>query len=121
MERTCLIVDDDLTYAHGLALLLERSGFVVVGLASNCLTALAVAQAECPEIAVVDVRLRWENGVECARRLAATPSVHPPVVILTSAFGSPPDLGGETGGANSFAFVPKNELSPEAIMRLAAG
>src|SRR5262249_29294385 len=44
MDRSCLIVDDDATYARGLRILLERNGCNVVAITSSATDAVAEAE-----------------------------------------------------------------------------
>jgi serine/threonine-protein kinase PknK len=65
-----VLADDDLLLREGLAVLLERAGYEVVGLANdgNCL--LQLAREKHPDIAIIDVRMpptHTSEGLEAAR------------------------------------------------------
>ncbi len=65
-----VLADDDALLREGLASLLERSGFDVVGRVDNGTEALAVVRAENPDLLVVDIRMPPSNtteGLEVAR------------------------------------------------------
>lgn len=64
-----LIVEDDFLIARLLEDYLIESGFNVVGVAPSADKALALAEAERPEIAIVDIRLVGpRDGVEVAQQ-----------------------------------------------------
>lgn len=65
-----MIVEDDALVAMGVQLTLSELGHEVVGIAASEMEALAVAQLEQPEMALMDIRLRGANdGVQVAQRL----------------------------------------------------
>ncbi|OYQ33840.1 response regulator [Niveispirillum lacus] len=65
-----MIVEDDALVALGVRLTLSELGHDVVGIAASELEALAVAQAEKPQLALMDIRLRGaSDGVQVAQRL----------------------------------------------------
>lgn len=65
-----MIVEDDALVAMGVQLTLSELGHDVVGIAASEIEALAVAQAEQPQLALMDIRLRGANdGVKVAHRL----------------------------------------------------
>src|SRR3954469_24481711 len=84
VNRRCLLVDDNALYLGEARDLLERQGMSVVGIASNRGEALAVAAADRPDVALVDVDLGVESGFDVARELAAWDEPVP--VILISAY-----------------------------------
>jgi two-component system, response regulator PdtaR len=65
-----LIVEDDVLVALTLHVALERAGHHVVGPAYSASEALQLAEAEQPDVALVDTDLRSEiDGIEVARLL----------------------------------------------------
>lgn len=65
-----MIVEDDALVALGVRLTLTELGHDVVGIAASEMEALAVAQTEKPQLALMDIRLRGANdGVQVAQRL----------------------------------------------------
>ncbi|MFY8093324.1 MAG: response regulator [Niveispirillum sp.] len=65
-----MIVEDDALVALGVRLTISELGHDVVGIAASELEALAVAQAEKPQLTLMDIRLRGANdGVQVAQRL----------------------------------------------------
>ena len=65
-----ILAEDDVLLREGLAGLLERSGFEVVGRAGDGAALLALVRAEAPELVVVDIRMpptHTTEGLEAAR------------------------------------------------------
>jgi DNA-binding NarL/FixJ family response regulator len=59
-----VVADDDALLREGLASLLERSGFDVVGRVGNGTEALALARTEKPDLLVLDIRMPPTNTTE---------------------------------------------------------
>lgn len=65
-----LIVEDDALIAMDLRRELEASAIDVVGIADNYDQAIKLAEAETPDIACVDIRIKGRaDGITVARRL----------------------------------------------------
>jgi DNA-binding NarL/FixJ family response regulator len=65
MSRTRLVIaDDDVLLREGLASLLERSGFEVVGRAGNASELLELVRRHLPEVVVVDIRMPPTHSTE---------------------------------------------------------
>jgi DNA-binding NarL/FixJ family response regulator len=65
-----VLADDDVLLRAGLASLLERSGFAVVGQAGDGVELLALVRDTAPELVVVDIRMpptQTTEGLEAAR------------------------------------------------------
>jgi DNA-binding NarL/FixJ family response regulator len=65
-----ILADDDVLLREGLASLLERSGFEVVGQAGDSAELLALVREHAPDLAVVDIRMpptHTTEGLEAAR------------------------------------------------------
>jgi DNA-binding NarL/FixJ family response regulator len=112
---TIFVVDDHVGFRQSVRRLLEMEGYTVVGEANDGRSALLRVQRLRPEIALVDVHLPDVDGVELASRLREL--VHPPTVILTSSHDGG-DLRPVIARSGARGFVPKSELSREAIERL---
>src|SRR6187399_1545725 len=80
-----LIVDDDATLRERLARALRERG-LEVRTAANYDQAMALARADCPEMAVVDLRMPGRSGLELIRDLLAL-DAETKVVVLTG-YGS---------------------------------
>ena len=112
----CLIVDDNAAFLEAAATLLEREGVTVVGVASNTEDALRQVQELQPDVVLVDIMLGPENGFDLARRLAEDDGRAAVILVSTHAEADFADLIADTPAAG---FVPKLELSADAIRRLA--
>jgi DNA-binding response OmpR family regulator len=115
-----LIVEDDRTVAEVVTRYLEREGFVVESVGDGN-EALARADAQLPDLVVLDIMLPGLDGLEVCRRLRSRAPI--PVVMLT-ARGSEEDrvLGLELGADDyvSKPFSPR-ELTArvKAVLRRA--
>jgi len=77
-----VLADDAVLLREALAAALAAAGFEVVGQADDVPALLALVERECPDLAVVDVRMPPTNtteGLEAARRIRAD---HPTIGIL---------------------------------------
>jgi DNA-binding NarL/FixJ family response regulator len=69
-----VIADDDLLVREGIARLLERSPFEVVGLASDGTELMGLVREQVPELVVLDIRMppsHTTEGLEAARSIRA--------------------------------------------------
>jgi two-component system, NarL family, nitrate/nitrite response regulator NarL len=108
----CLIVDDNPDFVDSARRLLASQGLDVVGSASSGVEALAIAEALEPDVALIDVHLGTESGLDVARRLAQrTPATR--VVLIST--DSEDDLGELLRESPAVAFLPKTALSAAAI------
>lgn len=119
MPLQCLIVDDNASFLQAAAVLLEREGLTVVGLASNTAEAVRQAQHLRPDVVLVDIELGPESGFELARRLVDGQSKGPKIV-LTSTYAES-DFADLIEDAPVAGFVAKSELSGNEIRRLVWG
>jgi DNA-binding NarL/FixJ family response regulator len=77
-----VLAEDDVLLREGLASLLERSGFQVVGQAGDAARLLDLVAEQAPELVVVDIRMPPTNtteGLEAAKRIRQE---HPETGIL---------------------------------------
>ena len=116
-----LIVDDNWLFAEAARDRLEREGLRVVGVAATSAEALRRAEELRPEVVLVDVMLGGESGFELARRLAAHHHRDVgPTVILISTY-SAADFARPIAESPAAGFLPKQELSADAIRRIVDG
>jgi DNA-binding NarL/FixJ family response regulator len=59
-----VLADDDVLLREGIASLLDRSGFAVVGQAGNSAELLGLVRSVRPELAIVDIRMPPGHGTE---------------------------------------------------------
>jgi two-component system response regulator RegA len=82
---TILVVEDDDAFRSVLVSALQSRGYDVVGLA-DAASAVATARRESPEMAVVDLRLPDESGLEVVGQLKAIDPAT--VVVVLTGYGS---------------------------------
>jgi DNA-binding NarL/FixJ family response regulator len=119
MACTVLIVDDHPGYRAAARTVLEADGFEVVGEAATGLEGVSEAARLRPHIVLLDIGLPDIDGVEVAQRITAAADGKAPAIVLIS---SRDGTGCETVFASCGArgFIPKAELSGDAITALAA-
>jgi DNA-binding NarL/FixJ family response regulator len=110
-----LIVDDSEEFLASARLLLRSQGMDVVGCASSGERALELAGSLGPDVALVDIELGEEDGIELSHAIAArAPSTR--IVLISSCDGD--DLGDLIDGSPAAGFLPKTDLGGAAIVRL---
>jgi DNA-binding response OmpR family regulator len=87
----------------------------VVGEAEDGASAVEAAERLRPEVVLLDVRLPDVDGFEVGRRLAA--GEQPPIIVLTSSHAVS-SFRRRLDANPSFGFIPKSELSGEALASL---
>ena len=117
MRRTVLIVDDHASFRSAARAVLEEAGFEVVGDAVDGSSAVAAAQALHPAIVLLDIHLPDVDGFVVAERLSAIEP--PPAVVLTSS-RSVASFRWRLGGTD-LRFIPKSELSGDALAAAISG
>ena len=116
MSLRCLIVDDNASFLEVASTLLARQGLTVAGVASNAADALRLARELRPDVVLVDIMLGGESGFDVARQLAAGDGSGPTVILVST--HAQTDFADLIDEAPAVGFVPKSELSAEAIRRL---
>jgi DNA-binding NarL/FixJ family response regulator len=115
MAQTVLIVDDHPGFRERARALLESEGFLVVGEAGDGAGAVARAAEIGPDVVLLDVQLPDVDGFEVARQLGATAG-GPAVVLVSSRDAA--DYGDLISSCGARGFVPKGELSGDAVRAL---
>jgi DNA-binding NarL/FixJ family response regulator len=115
MALRCLIVDDSEAFLASASRRLSAQGLEVVGRALSGAEALRLAEQLRPDVALVDVQLGDEDGLELTRRLAA--NSHATRVILISSH-SRDELGELVDDSPAVGFVPKPTLGADSIANL---
>jgi DNA-binding response OmpR family regulator len=106
LAKTVLIADDDPDIQALVALRLERAGYRTV-LAADGQSALELALADPPDLAVVDWSMPRLDGIELTRALRAHSATAGVPVLLLTAHAQPQDA--ETvyeAGANAYVQKP---------------
>lgn len=115
--RSVLIVDDHPEFRAFAHLLLDDGDWRVVGEAGDAAEALAAVSALRPDIVLLDIQLPDRDGFEVAAELARAPDA-PSVVLMSSREAR--DYGQRLAEAPARGFVPKRQLSSDALASLAA-
>ena len=110
-----LVVDDNPGFRARARRWLEAGGFVVVAEAGDGAAGLEAVRAHRPDVVLLDVHLPDVSGLEVAERLAQEPDG--PSVVLTSTRDAS-DFGDRIERSGACGFLPKSELSGEAVAAL---
>ncbi|WP_237165092.1 response regulator [Mycolicibacterium peregrinum] len=81
-----VVADDDVLLREGLASLLDRSGFAVVGQAADATELLALVRDQAPQLAVVDIRMpptHTTEGLDAAK-VIRTESPDTGILVLSA-------------------------------------
>jgi CheY-like chemotaxis protein len=114
VDTRYLIVDDNESFLEIVRGLLEREGLNGVSVASSYADALRLFEALRPDVVLVDIFLGDESGLKLARRLAEGKRA---TVILISTH-TEADLGDLIAESPAAGFLPKADVSAEAIRRI---
>ena len=117
MPLTVLIVDDHEGFRQVARELLEAEGVEVVGEAADGESAISEAERLRPQLVLLDVQLPDIDGFEVAARLSMANV--PPAVVLTSSYAAD-SYRRRLAQSPARAFIPKGELSGEALAALLA-
>jgi DNA-binding NarL/FixJ family response regulator len=107
-----LIVDDSELFLVSAVRLLTAQGMQIVGTANDGATALELAITLEPDVAIIDIELGTEDGVDLARRIP-----RPTKVVLVSAHERD-DVAEIIDDTDFAGFLPKRALSAAAIQSL---
>jgi len=128
-ERALRVVlaDDDVLLREGLASLLDRSGFEVVGQAGDGAELLAQVRSARPELAVVDIRMppgHATEGLEAARVIRA--ELPGTAIIVLSAHVEVEEAMELLAGGERTGYLLKSRVTDvaefiETVQRIAAG
>ena len=115
MGKTVLIVDDHPSFRASARRMLEADGYEVVGEAADGTSAIDATRELQPDLVLLDIRLPDVDGFQVAERLAANGAA--PAIVLTSSRDRS-DFGSELDFGPAHGFIPKSELTAEAIALL---
>ena len=102
-EQTILVVDDEAAISEAVRARLSNEGFRVV-LAADGPQALELAEAEQPDLVVLDLMLPGMDGLEVCRRLQTRRWV--PVLMLTARTEEADKVAGFAVGADDYLTKP---------------
>jgi DNA-binding NarL/FixJ family response regulator len=110
-----LIVDDHAPFRSMARQVLTAAGFLIVGEAADGAEAIRACDELHPELVLLDVQLPGIDGFTVASVL--TTRMHPPTVVLVSS-RSRTDYGSRVEDCRARGYIPKAELSGDAVRRL---
>ncbi len=122
-----VLADDDVLLREGLASLLERSGFDVVGQAGSGPELLALVRSVRPELAVIDIRMppgHATEGLQAARVIRA--ELPDTAIIVLSAHVEVEEAMELLAGGQGTGYLLKSRVTDvaefiETVRRIAAG
>lgn len=110
MSRTVLVVDDDKKTVDLVRAYLERDGYRAL-CAYDGQAALELAQAQPPDLIVLDLMLPWLGGLDVCQALRARSDV--PIIMLTARVAEADKLIGLEAGADDYLTKP---FSPRELL-----
>jgi DNA-binding NarL/FixJ family response regulator len=122
-----VLADDDVLLREGLASLLDRSGFEVVGQAGNSAELLALARSAKPELAIIDIRMppgHATEGLQAARVIRE--ELPGTAIIVLSAHVEVDEAMDLLAGGERLGYLLKSRVTDvaefiETVGRIAAG
>jgi DNA-binding NarL/FixJ family response regulator len=117
-----LLVDDHPVTRHGMRALIEREpDFVICAETDTSADSLAAAESLRPDLAIVDIALRQENGLDLVQQLKAA---HPALPILVVSMHDEDFYATRARRAGAAGYVMKQHASDRilgALRQIAAG
>jgi DNA-binding NarL/FixJ family response regulator len=122
-----VLADDDVLLREGVASLLGRSGFEVVGQAGNSTELLALVRSARPELAIIDIRMppgHTTEGLQAARVIRA--ELPGTAIIVLSAHVEVNEAMDLLAGGERLGYLLKSRVTDvtefiETVKRIAAG
>lgn len=118
MLLRCLIVDDNARFREEACRLLEEQGIQIVGTAASGAEAVQYVGRLTPDVALVDIVLGGESGLDLARQLRDA-SARPPRIVLISTHDES-EYADLIAASPAVGFLSKSDLSARAILRVLA-
>ncbi len=121
MAEKILIIDDDVDTLKLVGLMLQKQGYLIVA-ANNGPQGLTQAEAEDPDLVLLDVMMPEMDGYEVAKRLRANPlTANTPILMFTAKTQLDDKVSGFEAGADDYLTKPTHptELSAHVKALLA--
>ena len=120
MPLRCLIVDDNASFREEMRGLLAEQGLDVVGGAGSAADAHRQIAELRPDVALIDIDLGGESGLELARQLREQPGqAGVPRLILISTHDDA-EYSDLIEASSAIGFLAKSDLSAASIRRMLA-
>jgi CheY-like chemotaxis protein/MinD-like ATPase involved in chromosome partitioning or flagellar assembly len=117
MPEKILIIDDDVDTLRLVGLMLQRQGYQIVA-ANNGEQGLAHADAEAPDLILLDVMMPQMDGYEVARRLRANPeTANIPILMFTAKTQLDDKVTGFEAGADDYLTKPTHPTELQAHVK----
>jgi DNA-binding NarL/FixJ family response regulator len=113
--RVLTVDDQELFRRVAEDVIAATSGFEAVGEAASGEEALDAVDRLAPQLVLCDVRMPGLDGIEVARRLAAT---HPDTVVVLISIGERTDLPAALQLGDGVPLVRKQDFGPVLLRRL---
>ncbi|HYM10227.1 MAG TPA: response regulator [Bryobacterales bacterium] len=114
VNKKVLVCDDELHILESVTYVVREEGYAVVT-AEDGEQALRVAQAEKPDLMLLDVMMPKKNGFEVCGALKADPLTHGIYIILLTSMGQERDAEqGYQSGADEYMTKP---FSPRSLRK----
>src|ERR1700754_4231832 len=122
-----VLADDDVLLREGLATVLERESFAVVGQAGDAEELLALVRADAPDLVLVDIRMPPTHTTEGLDAAATIRSESPQVgVLVLSAYAEVEHALALLSGGRGVGYLLKSRVTDieeftDSLQRVAAG
>ena len=118
MAIRCLIVDDSPRFAQAASELLEEEGIDVLGLATRGEEAVSLARDLRPDLALVDIDLGDESGLDVAQRLCGNGEGELARAVILISTHAEEEFAELIDASPAVGFLAKSDLGAEAIRTL---
>ncbi|MBE9509045.1 MAG: response regulator [Chloroflexi bacterium] len=106
MAQKILVVDDDLDSVKLVGMMLQRRGYEIIAAQSGA-QALAKAQAENPDLVILDIMMPDVDGYEVCRQLRANPATADlPIIMFTAKILVSDKMTGFQAGVDDYLTKP---------------
>jgi CheY-like chemotaxis protein/MinD-like ATPase involved in chromosome partitioning or flagellar assembly len=106
MSKKVLVVDDNLDVIKMIGLMLQHQGYEIIAAQSGS-QALTKAQAENPDVIILDIMMPGVDGYEVCRRLRADPiTANTPILMFTAKTSVSDKVAGFEAGADDYLTKP---------------
>jgi DNA-binding NarL/FixJ family response regulator len=115
MALRCLIVDDNASFREEVRALLQEQGIDVVATAASGSEALGQVARLAPDVALVDIALGRESGLDLARELGARGNGRPTVPVILISTHDEGEYADLIAASPVVGFIAKADLTAQAI------